>query len=348
LAGTAASRKGKQKKEDQAEVEAEATKSLPAAVITQHQQQTKPKPAISKRRRPVKKSEDTPSTSTTTSSTTTTSTSSASEVKEEEVKSEKSSKVEEEIHEEEQKPSTSKSSKRKGRKANMGSSNSAIKRALLIIDVQNDFCPGGSLAVKEGDLIVEGINKLKQLRWDVVAVSQDWHPKGHHSFSSTHEGEKDKEGGAIKAGAIHVSKHSSGADEVFWPDHCIQGSDGAKFHEKLIISPKDEIILKGTEPKVDSYSAFVDNDKKHLTRLYEVLDKNGIGEVYVCGIATDYCVNFTCQDAIHRKDGKTNHFKVNLVLELCRGVDETTSKAAVETLVKLGVKIVKSADVPKL
>jgi len=244
--------------------------------------------------------------------------------------------------------SSSKKQKGKGKKAttaSMGSSSS--KKALLIIDVQKDFCPGGSLAVKEGDDIVEGINQLKQLKcWDVVAVSQDWHPKGHHSFSSTHAGEKDRDGNPIKAGIICMY-NAGGRDEVFWPDHCIQGSDGAKFHANLVVNKKDEIVQKGTNPKVDSYSAFVDNDKKNLTRLYPLLDKHGITEVFVCGIATDYCVNFTCQDAIERKDGKEGSFKVNLVVDLCRGVDETTSKEAVEKLEKLGVKIIKSADLLK-
>jgi len=226
----------------------------------------------------------------------------------------------------------------------MGGSNSTLKKALLIIDVQNDFCPGGSLAVNEGDKIVPGINKLKLLNWDLVVLSQDWHPKGHHSFSSTHEGENDKAGGLIKAGTICVY-NAKGNDEVFWPDHCVQGSEGAKFHPNLVVLPKDQIVKKGSHLYTDSYSAFVDNDKKRQTGLYRLLDNYKIGEVFVCGIATDYCVNFSCQDAIKRQDGKDNNFKVNLVYDLCRGVDDTTSKAAVEALEKMGVKLVKSEDI---
>jgi nicotinamidase/pyrazinamidase len=227
----------------------------------------------------------------------------------------------------------------------------ATKKALLIIDVQNDFIPGGSLAVAEGNKIVPLINKIKDKKhangkdryWDIVVLSQDWHPAGHGSFSSSHVGELDANGKEIKAGSISVSNARS-EGEVLWPDHCVQGSKGAEFHSDLVVDPTDIVVRKGTDPHVDSYSAFADNNHTKLTGLYDILDKTGITDVYVCGIATDYCVNFTCQDAVNRKDGKSNVYTTHLIVDACRGVSVDTSNSAIESLTSKNVKILKSSD----
>jgi len=199
------------------------------------------------------------------------------------------------------------------------------------------------LAVAGGDEVVPIINQLKsKLPWDLVVLSQDWHPKGHHSFSSVHVGEKDVNGNAIKSGTVCFR-----GGEVLWPDHCVQGSKGSEFHPNLRVEKTDKIVQKGKNPQVDSYSAFVDNNKKQMTGLYDILDHAGITTVYICGIATDYCVNYTCQDAVERKDGKKPAYKTHLILDAARGVDNTTSVAAVEDLKKKGVVVVQSQDLLK-
>jgi len=216
----------------------------------------------------------------------------------------------------------------------------APKKALLVIDVQNDFIPGGSLAVAEGDVVVPLINGFKSKGgWDLVVHSQDWHPRGHGSFSSSHAGEKDGSGKEIEAGSISVAT----TGDVLWPDHCVQGSQGADFHPKLILNKEDVIVKKGTDPRVDSYSAFCDNHHNSLTGLYEILDKAGITDVYVCGIATDYCVFYTCQDAVKRKDGKDKPYNTYVILDACRGVAPDTSEKAVETMRSIGVKVINSS-----
>jgi len=215
------------------------------------------------------------------------------------------------------------------------------KKALLVIDVQNDFI-SGSLAVAEGEKIVPLVNalKCKENYWDLVVLSQDWHPAGHSSFSSEHVGEKDIGGNEIKAGITTQAADGN----MLWPDHCIQESWGSQFHQSLIIKKTDVIIQKGTNPEVDSYSAFVDNNKKNLTGLYDILDKADISDVYVCGLATDYCVNYTCQDAIHRRDENGVPYNTHLIIDACRGVAEGSTIAAIESLTKDKVKILAIKD----
>ena len=175
--------------------------------------------------------------------------------------------------------------------------------ALLIVDVQNDFCPGGALAVPEGDKVVPVINKLTG-KFDVVLNTQDWHPDGHHSFASSHEGKK----------PYDVIKVDYG-DQVLWPDHCVQGSRGAEFHPDLNINTSQLIVRKGFRKPIDSYSAFFENDKTTPTGLGGYLRERGITTIYVTGLAADFCVKWTALDAI--KEG----FQVNVVKDAVRGID---------------------------
>ena len=158
-------------------------------------------------------------------------------------------------------------------------------QALIVIDVQNDFCPGGALAVPGGDEIVDDINALMG-DFDTVVLTQDWHPAGHSSFASAHEGRSPYEVVSMPYGP-----------QVLWPDHCIQGSVGAAFHDRLQLDRADLIIRKGTNPAIDSYSAFFENDHETPTGLHGYLQTRGITRLTLVGLATDYCVGFSALDA---------------------------------------------------
>jgi nicotinamidase/pyrazinamidase len=183
-------------------------------------------------------------------------------------------------------------------------------QALIVIDVQNDFCPGGALAVPEGDAIVAGINAL-MADFEAVVLTQDWHPAGHSSFASAHAG----------AAPYDVAQMPYGP-QVLWPDHCIQGSDGARFHEALDQDRVDLIIRKGYNPAIDSYSAFFENDHSTPTGLEGYLRTRGIDRLVMVGLALDFCVNFSAVDAA--KLG----FKVDVRQDLCRAIDLDGSLAA--------------------
>ncbi|MEH6737235.1 MAG: bifunctional nicotinamidase/pyrazinamidase [Sulfitobacter sp.] len=175
--------------------------------------------------------------------------------------------------------------------------------ALLVIDVQNDFCHGGALAVAGGSEIVSGINKLIG-QFDAVILTQDWHPAGHSSFASSHK-EHDP---------FSLIDMPYGA-QVLWPDHCIQGSEGAAFHPGLNVDRADLIIRKGYNPAIDSYSAFFENDHKTPTGLEGYLQTRAIDEVTLVGLALDFCVNFSAVDAANLG------FKVHVHSDLCRAID---------------------------
>ncbi len=183
--------------------------------------------------------------------------------------------------------------------------------ALIVIDVQNDFCPGGALAVSGGDEIVPGINAAMD-DFEAVILTQDWHPAGHSSFASSHPG----------AAVMSLTEMPYGP-QVLWPDHCIQGTPGAQFHGKLR-TDADLIIRKGYNPAIDSYSAFFENDKTTPTGLEGYLRTRGITDLTLVGLATDFCVNFSAVDAA--KLG----FAVTVRLDLCRGIDLDGSLAAAE------------------
>ena len=176
-------------------------------------------------------------------------------------------------------------------------------KALVVIDPQNDFCPGGALAVADGDSIMQPINAMMDA-FDLVILTQDWHPEGHSSFASSHEG----------AAPFTLTDMPYGP-QVLWPDHCIQGSDGAAFHPALDTVRADAVIRKGTNPAVDSYSAFFENDKATATGLAGLLRDRGCGDITMVGLATDYCVAWSALD------GVANGFRVEVRLPACRAID---------------------------
>ena len=192
--------------------------------------------------------------------------------------------------------------------------------ALLVIDIQNDFCPGGALAVAGGDGIVAGVNALMP-DFDAVILTQDWHPAGHSSFASTHQ-----------ADPFTTTEMPYGT-QMLWPDHCIQGTEGAAFHPDLRVDG-DLIIRKGYNPAIDSYSAFFENDKSTPTGLDGYLRTRGIESVTLVGLALDYCVNYSAQDAA--KLG----FKTTVMTNLCRAIDPATEATARAEMIGLGVTLV--------
>lgn len=187
-----------------------------------------------------------------------------------------------------------------------------MTQALIVIDVQNDFCPGGALAVPEGDQIVPGINALIEAH-ETVILTQDWHPAGHSSFASSHTGKAPMELIEMPYGP-----------QVLWPDHCVQGSEGAAFHKDLNTTRADLIIRKGFNPAIDSYSALFENDQKTPTGLEGYLRSRGITDLVMVGLATDFCVNFSAVDAA--KQG----FTVTVKQDLCRAIDFDGSLAAAQ------------------
>lgn len=197
-----------------------------------------------------------------------------------------------------------------------------MSNALIVIDVQNDFCPGGALAVPEGDLIVPGINALMQ-DFDAVILTQDWHPKGHSSFATSHAGKA----------PFDMTEMPYGP-QVLWPNHCVQGSEGAAFHADLDTTRADLIIRKGYNPAIDSYSAFFENDQTTPTGLEGYLNTRGITALTLVGLATDFCVAFSAQDAARLG------FDVTVRSDLCRAIDLDGSLAASLTGMKdAGVRI---------
>ncbi|HEV7320778.1 MAG TPA: bifunctional nicotinamidase/pyrazinamidase [Ensifer sp.] len=186
-------------------------------------------------------------------------------------------------------------------------------KALIVVDVQNDFCPGGALAVEGGDEIVPMINGLIG-RFEHVVLTQDWHPARHSSFASSHPGKAPFEMIAMPYGA-----------QTLWPDHCVQGSTGAEFHPALEWTRAELVIRKGFRPEIDSYSAFFENDRRTPTGLTGYLRDRGIRKVTLCGLATDFCVAFSALDAV------AQGFSTSVVLDACRGIDLNGSLQAMVT-----------------
>ena len=185
-----------------------------------------------------------------------------------------------------------------------------MTQALIVIDVQNDFCPGGALAVAGGDEIVADINAL-MTEFAAVILTQDWHPAGHSSFASSHAGKAPFEMTDMPYGP-----------QVLWPDHCIQGTPGAAFHAALETTRADAIIRKGMNPLIDSYSAFFENDHETPTGLDGYLRTRGISELTLVGLATDFCVNFSAVDAARLG------YDASVRCDLCRAIDLDGSLAA--------------------
>lgn len=202
------------------------------------------------------------------------------------------------------------------------------KSVLLVIDVQNCFLPGGSLAVKDGDQVVPVINRIAKSFANVV-MTQDWHTAGHVSFASSHSGKKPFEVIDLNYGK-----------QVLWPDHCVQGTEGAALSKDLNIPQAELILRKGFHKDVDSYSAFTEADGKTSTGLAKYLEARGLGRVFVAGLATDFCVAWSALDA--RKAG----FETYVIEDACRGIDTQGSLAkAWADMDKAGVKRIQSSDI---
>ena len=198
-----------------------------------------------------------------------------------------------------------------------------MKTALLVIDVQNDFCPGGALQVVGGNEIISGINQ-EMTKYDYIILTQDWHPKGHSSFATSHDGGK----------PLDVIEMPYG-DQVLWPDHCVQGSHGAEFHSELNTARANAVIRKGSNPLIDSYSAFFENDRKTPTGLHGYFRSLEIKKINLVGLATDFCVNYSAQDAA--KLG----YKVSVFEKMCRSIDINGSLALARTEMReCGVELI--------
>ena len=198
-----------------------------------------------------------------------------------------------------------------------------MKTALLVIDVQNDFCPGGALQVAGGNEIIPGINH-EMTKYDYIILTQDWHPKGHSSFATSHDG----------GNPLDVIEMPYG-DQVLWPDHCVQGSHGAEFHSELNTARANAVIRKGSNPLIDSYSAFFENDRKTPTGLHGYFRSLEIEKINLVGLATDFCVNYSAQDAA--KLG----YKVSVFEKMCRSIDINGSLALARTEMReCGVELI--------
>jgi nicotinamidase/pyrazinamidase len=203
------------------------------------------------------------------------------------------------------------------------------RSALVVIDVQNDFCPGGALPVPGGDAVVEPINRLARLFGRVV-LTQDWHPEGHVSFASSWPGR-----------ALYDRVDSGGIEQVLWPEHCVQGSAGASFHPGLEIDRAVLVLRKGTKRGLDSYSAFFENDRLSPTGLDGWLRCLGVAELWLAGLATDFCVRYTAEDAIRLGYG------VCIIEDAVRGVDLPPGSLpkVVDAQKRLGARFVMSGEV---
>lgn len=197
--------------------------------------------------------------------------------------------------------------------------------ALILVDIQNDFIPGGSLAVPHGNEIIELANSL-QANFDLVVATQDWHPAGHKSFASSHPGKTPFE---------RIDLH--GLEQVLWPDHCIQGTTGAGFHHNLDMNRVEAIFRKGMDKDIDSYSGFFDNGYRKTTGLAGYLRERKVQKVFVCGLAADYCVAFTAKDSLKE------NFKTYIIEDATRPIDENGFMKIRDELLASGGQVVESS-----
>lgn len=200
-------------------------------------------------------------------------------------------------------------------------------KALILVDIQRDFLPGGSLPVENGDQILPVVNRIID-KFPLIAVTQDWHPPGHMSFASSHEGRKPME-------EIELD----GLKQILWPDHCIQGSPGAGFPDSLNLDPASAIFRKGMDPQVDSYSGFYDNGHRHKTGLAEWLRGMEVDEVHIAGLAAEVCVAFTARDAAQLG------FKVAVIEDATKALSEEDYASARKGLANKGVRFIPSGDI---
>ena len=202
-----------------------------------------------------------------------------------------------------------------------------VDDALIVIDVQNDFCPGGALAVPKGNEIVPLVNRLIE-RFDHVVLTQDWHPRGHSSFASTHKGQP------------FASIRLGYGDQTLWPDHCVQGTKGAEFHRDLAARDSELVLRKGFRKEIDSYSAFYENDRATKTGLNGYLRDRGLKRLFMCGLATDFCVAWSALD------GRREGFPVVVIEDACRAIDLNGSLAAARSeMIKVGITLAGSDQI---
>lgn len=201
-----------------------------------------------------------------------------------------------------------------------------MKSALLLVDIQNDFLPGGALAVEEGDEVIPVANKLMD-HFELVVATKDWHPATHKSFAANHPWRKPGQ-------VIEVN----GLEQILWPIHCVQGSFGAEFHSGLDDHKIDEVFYKATDPDIDSYSAFFDNGHRKATGLGDFLKEENVEVIYIAGLATDYCVKYSALDALKLD------FDTYVVIDGVRGIgqEEGDIEQAIEKMKEEGAKMVQS------
>lgn len=200
-------------------------------------------------------------------------------------------------------------------------------KALLLIDIQNDFLPGGALAVPNGDKIIPIVNKI-QGHFDLIVATQDWHPQDHKSFASNHDGK-----------SVFDTISLQGLEQVLWPDHCVQGTAGADFSKDLNMNKVEAIFRKGMDPAIDSYSGFYDNGKLKSTGLADYLNGKNITEVYLTGLAGDYCVYFSGMDALSKQ------FSTYLIEDATYPIDQENFSRNKEQFLKAGGKIISSTQI---
>ncbi len=200
--------------------------------------------------------------------------------------------------------------------------------ALLVVDIQNDFLPGGALAVPDGDQVIPIANRLLD-RFALVLATQDWHPANHGSFAANHPNRRPGE-------VVDLN----GIKQILWPVHCVQGSPGAAFSTQLRTERFSKVFKKGIDPGIDSYSSFFDNARRRSTGLIEFLRDRSVDELFICGLATDYCVKFSALDSID------SGIRTSVIEDACRGVDLNPgdSAAAIAEMRMARVSIVQSAD----
>ena len=203
--------------------------------------------------------------------------------------------------------------------------------ALIIVDLQIDFMPGGSLAVEGGDTLISGVNEIMKRfeRADAgIILTQDWHPPDHHSFAGSHEGKA----------PFDPIDDIMGIGPVLWPDHCVRGTKGAEFHPDLNVDRAHLILRKGMRPVLDSYSAFTENDRKTDTGLAGYLQNKELKRIFICGLALDYCVFWSSMD------GMRKGFETFVITDLCKGISEETTQAALTEMTSRGIGLVSKLD----
>ena len=199
-----------------------------------------------------------------------------------------------------------------------------MMNVLILVDIQNDFIPGGSLAVPLGNEIIKLVNELQD-SFELVVATQDWHPNNHKSFATQHPGKKQFEA---------ISLH--GLDQVLWPDHCVQGTKGAQFHGDLNMNKVEAVFRKGMNPDIDSYSGFYDNGYKKSTGLAGYLRDRGVKKVYVCGLAADYCVAYTAKDALRE------NFETYVIEDATRAIDTAGYSRIKDEIITSGGQYIQS------